>query len=123
MILLEVSNGLFFLHLPKTFKMKTVVAVVILFLSSSFIFTSNDENDSNILVGKVKLDTKGCGVKIKIKSVSNGEKWKTVYPVNLDEKFRKNNLKIKANFVLSRQFQPENCKVDAVVSLLEIETF
>lgn len=44
----------------------------------------------------------------------------TMYPVNIEDKFKKEGLKIQFDFALSRAAQPTNCIVDRVVSVSNV---
>ena len=44
----------------------------------------------------------------------------TMYPVNLEQQFKKSDVKIQFNFAISRAAQPTNCKVDRVVSVSNV---
>ena len=72
--------------------------------------------------GIVKNSKDACiyiDASIKIEGVVKN---KTLYPVNLDEKFQKNGSKINFDFTLSRAMQPSGCDVDYVVSVSNVST-
>jgi hypothetical protein len=101
--------------------MKTVILFSVLFFSIScstqkeIIENGTFESEAvQIVKGTVYISEEGCPVFITAKI--DGALVK-MYPVNLEEQFKIDGLKIKFSFNLSRAMQPENCKVDKVVSL------
>jgi len=101
--------------------MKTVILFSVLFFSIScstqkeIIENRTFESEAvQIVKGTVYISEEGCPVFITAKI--DGALVK-MYPVNLEEQFKIDGLKIKFSFNLSRAMQPENCKVDKVVSL------
>ncbi len=101
--------------------MKTVILFSVLFFSISCStqkeIIENGTFDSEavqIVKGTVYISKEGCPVFITAKI--DGVLVK-MYPVNLEEQFKIDGLKIKFSFNLSRAMQPENCEVDKVVSL------
>lgn len=68
-----------------------------------------------MISGTVHLTDDAC--KIYIDAEIAPDEIKRFYPVNLDEKFRKEGMKIKFSYNLSRAMQPEGCYVDHVVSI------
>jgi hypothetical protein len=88
---------------------------------------SGVESEKAIVVGTVSLSD-SCGVSIEIiglkgKASEKGELLfpKTLYPVNLEDKFKKEGQKLQFQYVYSRAMSPENCQVDAVVSLVNVK--
>jgi hypothetical protein len=68
----------------------------------------------------VHLNNNGCPYYIEINKclVSKIEYLgKTIYPIQLDDKFKKEGLKLKFNLNLSRAMSPTDCQIDYVVSL------
>lgn len=67
------------------------------------------------LVGKVRMGQKEeCPYFLE--TYENGKSI-TMYPVNLDDTYKIEGVKIKFDYTPSRAMQPENCSVDKVVSL------
>ncbi|MEY3236071.1 MAG: hypothetical protein RI883_172 [Bacteroidota bacterium] len=101
--------------------MKTAFLVSILFFSIScstqkeIIENGISASETvDIVKGTVHMDEKGCP--IYIISKIDGASFK-MYPVNLEDQFKIDGLKIKFSYNLSRAMQPENCQVDKVVSV------
>ena len=101
--------------------MKTFILFSVLFFSISCStqkeIIENGTFDSEavqIVKGTVYVSQEGCPVFITAKI--DGALVK-MYPVNLEEQYKIDGLKIKFSFNLSRAMQPENCKVDKVVSI------
>lgn len=67
------------------------------------------------LVGKVRIGERD-GCPFYLETYEDGRSL-TMYPVNLDDKFKIEGVKIKFDYTPSRAMQPENCSVDKVVSL------
>ncbi len=81
---------------------------------------SDQSKGSTIYTGTVHLNNNGCHYYIEINKclVSNIEfLGKTIYPIQLDDKFKKEGVKLKFNLSLSRAMSPSDCQVDYVVSL------
>ena len=71
------------------------------------------------LNGIVYVSIKGCSVLIE--TVIEGETLR-LYPVNLDEKFKSDGIRIMFNYSPSRAMQPEGCTlIDRVVSVENVE--
>lgn len=67
------------------------------------------------LVGKVRIGEKdACPFYLE---TFEGGKSITMYPVDLDDTYKIEGVKIKFDYTPSRAMQPENCIVDKVVSL------
>ena len=85
------------------------------------VVVSND-NGANVeqvtkegmLVGIVRMNPKGCPLYLDVNE--NGEAI-TMYPVNLDEKYKKDGIRLEFTYTPSRAMQPENCNVTKVVAL------
>ncbi|MFM7684185.1 MAG: hypothetical protein ACKO7P_15795 [Bacteroidota bacterium] len=82
---------------------------------------SNQTNETTIYTGTVHLNNNGCPYYIEINQcfVSNLSYYigKTIYPIQLDEKFKKEGLSLNFNLNVSRAMSPADCQVDYVVSL------
>lgn len=74
--------------------------------------------DNSMLIGKVRISEEGCP--LYVETYEEG-KMVTMYPVNLEESLKVNGTKIKFTYNYSRGVQPENCNVDKVVSLENVE--
>lgn len=82
---------------------------------------SNDGNanveqitNDGMIVGIVRVNPRGCP--LYIDATENGEAL-TMYPVNLDEKYKKDGIRIQFSYTPSRAMQPEDCNVTKVVAL------
>lgn len=65
-----------------------------------------------------------CPVYITIEGVfskSSIVEYHTLYPINLDQKFKKEGMYLQFNYTPSRAMSPEGCATDAVVSLENVE--
>ncbi len=75
--------------------------------------------------GKVHIDAnEACSVYISIEgaySKSSIIEYRTIYPINLESKFKKEGCYIRFNYSVSRAMSPEGCSTDAVVSLEQVE--
>jgi hypothetical protein len=82
---------------------------------------SDQSKVTTIYTGTVHLNNNGCPYYIEINQclVSNLSYYlgKTIYPIQLDDKFKKEGLKLKFNLTVSRAMSPADCKIDYVVSL------
>ncbi len=83
---------------------------------------NNDQsNETTIYTGTVRLDNNGCPFYIEISNcfVSNLSYYigKKIYPIELDDKFKKEGLRLNFNLNVSRAMSPADCQVDYVVSL------
>jgi hypothetical protein len=70
--------------------------------------------EDGFTVGMVRITDKGCFCYLEVNE--NGALLK-MYPVNLDEKYKKEGIRLKFTYNVSRAMQPENCFVDKVVAL------
>ncbi len=103
----------------------SILVSLILVLCSCGTFKNqnpNSESSNNFapFKGTIHLNESGCPYYIEINKclVSNIEYLgKTIYPIQLDDKFKKKGLKLKFNLNLSRAPSPANCQIDYVVSL------
>lgn len=66
------------------------------------------------VIGTVKVNRNNCPVYIE--AMEEGEITR-MYPVNLDESFKVDGLKINFDYALSRAKQPLDCAVDKVVTV------
>jgi hypothetical protein len=73
--------------------------------------------ESNRLVGIVHVSETECPLYIEAKLTDRSV---NMYPINLDDKFKYEGMKIKFTYELSREADPENCDVEMVVSLSEV---
>ena len=73
--------------------------------------------ESNRLVGIVHVSETECPLYIEAKLTDRSVK---MYPMNLDDKFKNEGMKIKLTYEHSRGAHPENCDVEMVVSLSEV---
>jgi len=101
--------------------MKTLILFSVLFYSVScstqkeLVDNGADSLETiQMIKGIVHLNNEGCPCFIE--AIENGKTIK-MYPVNLEESFKVEGLKIKFSYNLSRAMQPENCNVDRVVSV------
>lgn len=70
--------------------------------------------NDGMIVGIVRMNAKGCP--LYLDANENGEAI-TMYPVNLDEKYKKDGIRLKFTYTPSRAMQPEECNVNKVVAL------
>lgn len=72
-------------------------------------------------LGKVHVSKDdACPIYITIEGVfskSSIIEFHTLYPINLDQKFKKDGMYIQFNYTTSRAMSPEGCATDGVVSL------
>ncbi len=85
---------------------------------------SDQSTVTTIFKGTVILNNNGCPHYIEISncSVSNLSYYigKKVYPIELDDKFKKEGLSLNFNFTVSKAMSPTDCQVDYVVSLEDV---
>lgn len=79
---------------------------------------TNPTTEESTISGKVYISSEGCP--FYIIAIEEGKEVK-MYPVNLEESFKKNGIKIKFSYNLSRAMQPSNCQVDKVVSVSNVK--
>ena len=76
-------------------------------------------------LGKVHVSKNdACRLYITIEGVfskSSIIEFHTLYPINLDQKFKKDGMYLQFNYTPSRAMSPEGCATDAVVSLENVE--
>lgn len=73
--------------------------------------------ENNRLVGLVHVSETECPLYIEAKLTDRSV---NMYPINLDDKFKNEGMKIKFTYELSRGTHPENCDVEMVVLLNEV---
>jgi hypothetical protein len=82
---------------------------------------NSEQSKVTIFKGTVILNNDGCPYYIKITNcyVSNLSYYigKKVYPIELEDKFKKEGLNLNFNLTVSKAMSPANCQVDYVVSL------
>lgn len=105
---------------------KTVLMIKFTYIFAGFLFIScasskkaSQELDSikGIQIGVVHLES-ACGAIISTQI--DGVEMR-LYPVNLGNDFKKEGIKISFQSIPSRAMQPENCKVDRVVCVENVE--
>jgi hypothetical protein len=69
------------------------------------------------VLGIVHLSDQGCGVTI---DVTEGEKTFNCYPVNIEDKYKVEGMKLKFFYEMSKAQQPEGCDVDLVISISDV---
>ncbi|MFN5147856.1 MAG: hypothetical protein ACK5EK_02515 [Flavobacteriia bacterium] len=82
--------------------------------SNSSATDAEQSTDDTMIVGIVRMNPKGCP--LYLDANENGEAI-TMYPVNLDDKFKKDGIRLKFSYTPSRAMQPEDCNVTKVVAL------
>jgi hypothetical protein len=76
-----------------------------------------ESTDDVKTVGIVRITDKGCFCYLEVNE--KGVLLK-MYPVNLDEKYKKEGTRIQFTYHLSRAMQPENCFVDKVIAVDDV---
>ena len=74
------------------------------------IFQTKNNDNSNL--------SDVCPFIIKTKTYSG--KNITMYPINLDDKFKKDGISIRFTYAVSRAMQPKNCNCNQVVSVSDV---
>jgi hypothetical protein len=98
--------------------MKTVYVILItLFLLSCKATCKINNEEGNNTIGIVHLAEDNCPHYILISKGGVELINKKVYPINLEDKFKKKGLKLSFLFTYSKAMSPENCTVDFVVAL------
>lgn len=77
----------------------------------------NSTELENRVIGIVHVSETECPLYIEAKLTDHAVK---MYPMNLEDKFKNEGMKLKFTYELSRGAQPENCDIDMVVSLSEV---
>ena len=75
-----------------------------------FIVETESSEDSNL--------SEECPFLIRTKTYSG--KNITMYPINLDDKFKKDGIPIRFTYSISRAMQPKNCNCNQVVSVSDV---
>lgn len=70
------------------------------------------------IVGTVHVPEEGCP--FYIDAQMKDKKIVKMYPVNLDERFRKEGMRLKFDFKRSRAPQPEGCDAEMTVSVVDV---
>lgn len=82
---------------------------------------NSEQSKVTYFTGTVILNNNGCPYYIEITNcyVSNLSYYigKKVYPIELEDKFKKEGLNLNFNLTVSKAMSPANCQVDYVVSL------
>ena len=73
--------------------------------------------DDGFSVGIVRITDKGCFYYIEVNEKGVPMK---MYPVNLDDKYKKEGIRIQFTYYPSRAMQPENCFVDKVIAVNDV---
>jgi hypothetical protein len=103
-----------------------LTAIILLTACTTQKEIANSENNGEHLsenvedgftVGIVRITDKGCYCYLEVNE--NGSLLK-MYPVNLDEKYKKEGVRLKFTYNVSRAMQPENCFVDKVVAVNDV---
>jgi hypothetical protein len=68
-------------------------------------------------VGTVRVSESGCPLWIEVKDSANIF---NVYPVNLDDKFKNDGMRLRFNMITSRAPQPTGCSVQHAVVVSEV---
>jgi hypothetical protein len=104
----------------------SLLTLLFVFISSCHTSKQTAEDTSQTsdfapYIGKIHLNESGCPYYIEVEQVlvSNLSFYigKKLYPVQLEEKFKKNGQKLKFNLAVSRAPSPSDCQIDYVVSL------
>ena len=87
--------------------------------------TADEFEQKGSYLGKVHMSkNEGCPIYITIEGVfskSSIVEFHTLYPINLERKFKKDGLYVQFNYSLSRAMSPQGCQTDGVVSLEHVE--
>ena len=118
----------------KTVNMKNIITLSVLFLAlacgnqkeimqekeaieEEIEVVTEETNGNSRVVGVVHVSETECPLYIETRlkdSTAN------MYPMNLEEKYKKEGMRLKFNYALSRGQQPENCDIDFVVSMTDV---
>ncbi|MFT5822791.1 MAG: hypothetical protein ACI8ZM_004048 [Crocinitomix sp.] len=74
-------------------------------------------NENYRVVGIVHISETDCPIYIETKLKDSTV---NMYPMNLEEKYKRDGMKLKFDYALSRGAQPENCDIDMVVSMSDV---
>ena len=76
-------------------------------------------------LGKVHISkNEACPIYMTIEGVfskSSIVEFHTLYPINLERKYKKNGCYLQFNYTVSRAMSPQGCQTDGVVSLENVE--
>ncbi|NOQ71976.1 MAG: hypothetical protein GQ574_08240 [Crocinitomix sp.] len=114
--------------------MKNIIVLSVLFLAAACgnqketmqekeateqeIETVTEETTENYrVVGIVHVSETDCLLYIETKLKDSTV---NMYPMNLDEKYMRDGMKLKFAYTLSRGAQPENCDIDMVVAMSDV---
>ena len=85
---------------------------------------STQTSDYAPFTGKIHMNESGCPFYIEVTNcfVSNLSYYigKKIYPVQLEDKYKKNGQKLNFNLTVSRAPSPADCQIDYVVSLTNV---
>lgn len=70
--------------------------------------------DNYRIVGVIHVNDDPCGAYIEAQEKDGMVK---MYPVNLEDKYKKDGLRVKFDYTLSRAMQPAGCSVDKVIAV------
>lgn len=73
---------------------------------------------TNRLVGIVHVSEEGCPVEIEAK-MNSGEML-ALYPIDLEDKYKVEGMRIRFTYAVSRAPQPDGCSADMTVSLSDV---
>ena len=93
------------------------IILITLFLLSCKSACKIKNKDANSTIGTVHLAEDNCPYYILINKGDAELINKKVYPINLDDKFKKKGLKLSFSFTYIKAMSPENCPIDLVVAL------
>ena len=79
--------------------------------------TITNTSDTLRIIGTVRTTSKGCLVYIDAQTNSRSIK---MYPVNLDDRFKKEGMFIRFTYALSRGMQPKGCECNQIVSVSDV---
>ncbi len=114
--------------------MKNIIVLSVLFIATacgnqketmqekeaveSEIETVTEETSENYrVVGIVHTSETDCPIYIETRLKDSTV---NMYPMNLEEKYKRDGMRLKFDYALSRGAQPENCDVDMVVSMSDV---
>ena len=102
----------------ETIKDKEVVEEEVETVVEEEIETVVEEGNENYrVVGIVHISETECPIYIETKLKDSTV---NMYPMNLEEKYKRDGMKLKFDYALSRGAQPVNCDVDMVVSMSDV---
>jgi hypothetical protein len=107
-------------------EMYRFILILIVFCSCRSAHNQNSNQGAvpKSFTGIIHVNENGCPIYIEISNclVSNQAYYigKKVYPVNLEDKFKKKGLKVHFNLTVSKAPSPEGCNSDYVVSVEDL---